>query len=221
MTNYVSFSLWGNQPIYNVGAIRNAELMKTIYPDWKMIVFYDFTVPSETIQKLIDLDVVVRDMTNSGFYGMFWRFFAHDEPDCEYVVFRDTDSRISEREKFAVDEWIYSGKSIHIMRDHPAHGIPYGNNRLGILGGMWGIKTRVIPITELIRRYPKAKENSYGNDQAWLKSIYSIFENDRCTHDEFFENKLFPIKRVGQRFIGERINIDENPLTQDYLSIPL
>ena len=221
MTNYVSFSLWGNQPIYNVGTIRNAELMKTIYPNWKMIVFYDNTVPSETIQKLVDLGVVVRDMTDSGIYGMFWRFFAHDEPDSKYVVFRDSDSRITEREKLAVDEWIDSGKSIHVMRDHPAHGVPFGNNSLGILGGMWGIKTGVIPITELIKRYPKSKENNYGNDQSWLKSIYSIFENDRCTHDEFFEKKPFPIKRVNQRFIGERINVDETPLTQDYLSIPL
>ena len=38
---YVSFSLWGNDPFYNVGAIRNAELMPTIYPDWKMVLYYD------------------------------------------------------------------------------------------------------------------------------------------------------------------------------------
>lgn len=38
--NYVSFSLWGDNPIYNVGIIKNAELMETIYPGWKMIVFF-------------------------------------------------------------------------------------------------------------------------------------------------------------------------------------
>lgn len=219
MTNYVSFSLWGNQPIYNVGVLKNAELMETIYPGWKMIVFYDNTVPSDTIQKLIDKGVVVKDMTESGFYGMFWRFFAHDEPDCEYVVFRDADARITEREKLAVDEWISSGKSIHVMRDHPAHRIPYGNNGLGILGGMWGIKSRVIPITELIKRYPLAKENKYGNDQSWLKSIYSIFENDRCTHDEFFENKPFPIKRKPGEFIGSRIDQNDMPVGTDHLAV--
>jgi hypothetical protein len=31
---YISFSLWGDKPIYNVGAIKNAELWKNIYPDW-------------------------------------------------------------------------------------------------------------------------------------------------------------------------------------------
>jgi len=32
MKKVVSFSLWGDNPIYNIGAIRNAELAKEIYP---------------------------------------------------------------------------------------------------------------------------------------------------------------------------------------------
>lgn len=216
MTKYVGISLWGNQPIYNIGAIKNAELMETIYPDWKMIVYYDNTVPIETIEKLQELGVIVKDMTDSGVYGMFWRFFAHDEPDCEFAIFRDADSRFTEREKLAVDEWINSGKSLHVMRDHPAHRIPYGNNGLGILGGMWGIKSGVVPLTEMIKRFPKSKEFNYGNDQTFLKNVYFIFMDDRCTHDEFFENKPFPIKRINGRFIGERINEFDNPVTEDY-----
>jgi hypothetical protein len=219
MTNYVSFSLWGNQPIYNVGAIRNAELMKTIYSDWKMIVYYDNTVPSETIDKLKELDVVVKDMTGTDIYGMFWRFFAHDESDCQYSIFRDADARLTEREKLAVDEWINSGKSIHVMRDHPAHRIPYGNSGLGILGGMWGIKSGIIPLTDLIKRFPKSKEFQYGNDQTFLKTIYSIFQDDRCTHDEFFENKPFPIQRNPGEFIGSRIDHNDMPVGTDHLAV--
>ncbi|HPC77997.1 MAG TPA: hypothetical protein PK811_06665, partial [bacterium] len=44
---------------------------------------------------------------------------------------RDTDSRLNPREADAVEEWIESGKSFHIMRDHPQHNVP-------ICGGMWG-----------------------------------------------------------------------------------
>jgi hypothetical protein len=217
--NYVSFSLWGDQPIYNVGTIRNAELMKTIYPDWKMIVYYDNTVPTESIEKLKELGAVVKDMTGTDIYGMFWRFFAHDEPDCEYAVFRDSDSRLTKREKLAVDEWINSGKSIHVMRDHPAHRIPYGNSGLGILGGMWGIKSGIIPLTDLINKYPKSKELQYGNDQTFLKTIYSIFQDDRYTHDEFFENKPFPIKRNLGEFIGSRIDHNDMPVGTDHLVV--
>jgi hypothetical protein len=89
MSKYLSFSLWGNNPLYNIGAIRNAELWKTIYPDWKMILYYNDTVPKETIDKLVELDVLTIKIDDFD-YGYFWRFFASDIPDCEYSIFRDT-----------------------------------------------------------------------------------------------------------------------------------
>jgi hypothetical protein len=155
-------------------------------------------------------------MSDSGIYGMFWRFFTANIDDCEYVIFRDTDSRLSIREKIAVDEWIDSSKSIHVMRDHPYHRIPCGNDRLGILGGMWGIKGNVIPIVEMIKRFKLSNVHNYGNDQKFLRDVYNLFKNDRTTHDEFFENKPFPIKRENGRFVGERIDINENPVGDDY-----
>lgn len=213
---YVSFSLWGDKPIYNIGAIKNAELMSEIYPEWKMVVYYDNSVPNETIYRLNELKVKTILFPDNTIYGMFWRFFAVDIPDCEYAIFRDADSRISIREKLAVDEWIKSGKSLHVMRDHPYHRIPAGNNQLGILGGMWGIKNGILPISEMIYKFNKSKEHQYGNDQFFLKSIYLSLNNDRVTHDEFFEKKFFPIKRENGRFIGERIDENDNPLTGDY-----
>ena len=216
---YISYSLWGNAPIYNVGIIENAKQVNDIYPGWKMIVYYDNTVPIETIEKLIELGVECIDATPLSLYGMFWRFFAADRFECEYAIFRDADSRLSIREKMAVDEWIESGKTIHVMRDHPNHGIPYGKDRLGILGGMWGIKGNVIPLGQSIKNFKRSNETIYGNDQTFLKKIYSIFENDRCTHDDFFEKKPFPIKRENGRFIGERMNVNNEPLNNDYLAI--
>lgn len=213
--NYVSFSLWGNKPIYNVGTIRNSELMSEFYPDWKMIVYYDNSVPRETIEKL-NKNSVITKLVQTKIYGMFWRFFAVDEPDCQYAIFRDADSRISERERLAVQEWIRSGKALHVMRDHPYHAIPAGNNQIGILGGMWGIKNGILPLNEMIRKFYKSNDHTYGNDQAFLKMIYNALENDKFTHDEFFEKKPFPIPRKNGRFIGERIDEFENPLTRDH-----
>jgi hypothetical protein len=102
------------------------------------------------------------------------------------------------------------------MRDHPYHKIPAGTNQMGILAGMWGIKNNVIPITDMIKNSNKSKEHRYGSDQAFLKNVYNILINDRCTHDEFFEQKPFPIIREGRRFIGERIDENDKPLTDDY-----
>ena len=213
---YLSFSLWGDQPIYNVGAIKNAELWKEIYSDWQMIVYYDNSVPTETIDKLKSMDVKLVDMSNKNIYGMFWRFFANDLPNSEYSIFRDCDSRLTLREKLAVDEWIASKKTLHVMRDHPYHRIPCGNFELGLLGGMWGIKGKKIKINQLVSIYPNKSLIKYGEDQTFLRVIYNLFKNDKFTHDEFFEKKPFPIPRENQRFIGERINIDETPLTDDF-----
>jgi hypothetical protein len=213
---YISFSLWGDQPIYNIGVLKNVNLVKEIYKDWKMVVYYDNTVPTETINELKKQNVLTIDMTDKNIYGMFWRFFAVDLPDSTHVIFRDGDSRVSVREKMAVDEWLESGKTLHVMRDHPYHRIPCGNDRLGILGGMWGIKSKKIPLTKLIQNYPNKGKIFYGEDQTFLKTVYSLFENDRCTHDDFFEKTPFPIKRENGRFVGERIDENENPVTDDY-----
>jgi hypothetical protein len=47
---YISYSLWGDGPIYNVGIIRNSELYKRIYPDWKMVVYYKNLVSKKNYQ---------------------------------------------------------------------------------------------------------------------------------------------------------------------------
>lgn len=215
---YISYSLWGDNELYNIGMVKNAEQVPKIYTGWQMIVYHDNSVPTGTLNILENLNVKLVNVDGHT-HGMFWRFFASDLIDCEYAIFRDGDSRLSVREKMAVDEWIESGKTIHVMRDHPAHQIPYGNNGLGILGGMWGIKGNTIPMKESVENFSKNKTMGYGIDQTFLKPIYNVFENDRCTHDDFFEKKPFPIKRENGRFIGERMNVNDEPLNNDYLAI--
>ena len=68
----------------------------------------------------------------------------------------------------------------------------------------------------MINSYPNKGKIFYGEDQTFLKTIYSLFEKDRFTHDDFFEKKPFPIKRIEGRFIGERIDENESPVTDDY-----
>lgn len=217
---YLSFSLWGDKTIYNAGIISNVKLhAKGIYYNWKIVVYYDNSVPKKTIDTLKYFGVKLIDMTGTNIYGMFWRFFSEDLPNAEYSCFRDCDSRISLREQLAVNEWINSGKSLHVMRDHPAHIIPFGNDRPGILGGMWGIKSGAIPLNKMILDYVNNKELGYGADQTFLKSVYNLFENDKYTNDEFYEKKPFPIPRESGVFVGGRIDENEKPIGEDYMQV--
>ncbi|MGN8059072.1 hypothetical protein ACTJKN_22485 [Pedobacter sp. 22163] len=213
--NYISYSLWGCDKIYLAGIVVNVELAEKIYPGWKTIVYHDSSVPIETILRLQQLGAITIDVTGD-IYGMFWRFYAADLPDCNYVVFRDSDSRLSIREKMAVNEWMISNNALHIMRDHPYHQDPVNNIPHFILGGMWGIKGNVIEMKKMIKHYSLGRTLAYGSDQIFLNDVYHKLKTSIIIHDDFFSNKPFPIKRTGYRFIGERIDENENPASEDW-----
>lgn len=207
MTNKsIAFSLWGDNPKYNVGAIKNAQLALTIYPDWTCVFFISsHSVPEQTKIELEKFsNVIVRAMNDSDSWAnLFWRFQTCFDPQFDVCIFRDTDSRLNMREKYAVDYWLKQNKTIHIMRDHPHHGYP-------ILGGMWGYrKNDQYNIKELLTTY--VARDKYGTDYEFLGNIlYPLIKEDKIVHDEFFDKKPFPTMRQGTEFVGDVY--DENDI---------
>ena len=56
MKKVITFSLWGDKPMYNIGAIKNAELAREVYPDFECWFYiHEETVPIETILKLREI----------------------------------------------------------------------------------------------------------------------------------------------------------------------
>ena len=203
MKKIISFSLWGDNPMYTVGAIKNAELALDVYPDWVCRYYVGKSVPIDIITSLVERkNTEVFVMNEQGDWtGMFWRFYPASDADVNIMISRDTDSRLNLREKAAVDDWLASDKDFHIMRDHPHHATE-------ILGGMWGIRgNRLSNMKQMIHNYTKG--DFWQVDQNFLKEqIYPIIKNYACVHDEFFEKKSFPTKRSGIEFVGQIF--DEN-----------
>jgi hypothetical protein len=201
MKKIISFCLWGDSPKYTVGAIKNAHLADDIYPDWICRYYIGKSVPIKIIEELYaKRNTELFIMNEQGNWsGMFWRFLPASDPDAEVMMSRDTDSRLSEREKAAVEEWLESDKDFHIMRDHPGH-------QTEILGGMWGAKRGAIPqMGNLISEYTKGE--FWQVDQNFLRQkIYPLVHNNAYVHDSFFEKKPFPTKR------REGIDRHGNPL---------
>jgi hypothetical protein len=197
MKKIISFCLWGNNPKYTMGALRNAELAKTVYPGW-IPRFYIGSSTSPVVSKqLLKTDAEVINMPEEGDWrGMFWRFYPAGESNVEVMLSRDTDSRLSLREKAAVDAWLATDSPFHIMRDHPAH-------RTEILGGMWGARGGFLTeMKELINQYQKG--DFLQVDQNFLREqIYPRVKNVAVVHDEFFERKPFPTPRVNYEFVGD------------------
>lgn len=220
MTKIVSFSLWGDKPIYNIGFIGNYELCKVVYPDWCVFIYYNNSIGNETLRFIRQKRIRAFNMTGSVIPGLFWRFLANDAPGAEHIIFRDCDSRVSLREADAVGEWLSSGKTLHVMRDHPYHETPFGCPGLGMLGGMWGVKGGAVKMAPMIYRFLRYNEPKWGSDQSFIYEIYERFGGDMLVHDEFFCGKAFRIKRTDRHFVGERIDEHENRVGDDYLLIP-
>jgi hypothetical protein len=200
MKKIISFSLWGDNPKYTIGAIKNAELTPIIYPGWISRFYCGESVPTDIIKTLISLpntEVVMMDV-DGDWTGMFWRFYACEDSDI--MLSRDTDSRLSNREKLAVDEWLESNKDFHIMRDHPYH-------KTEILGGMWGCRNGILnDIESEIIKYNKG--NFWQVDQNFLKEkIYPKILKNCFVHDSFFKievnSKQFPSERINKEFVGD------------------
>jgi hypothetical protein len=207
MKKIISFSLWGDNPKYTIGAIRNAELTPIIFPNWVSRFYCGKSVPEDIIEKLKSLpqiEVIIMD-EDGDWTGMFWRFYACEDSDI--MLSRDTDSRLSNREKLAIDEWLESDKDFHIMRDHPYHNTE-------ILGGMWGVRNGLLKnIKELIQEYIKG--DFWQVDQNFLREkIYPLVVNNSFIHDSYqsynHNSKQFPSERINKEFVGDVFDENEN-----------
>ena len=68
MKKIISFCLWGDNPKYTIGAIENAKLAKTIYPDWICRFYVSENVNQSIINKLIELNSEIIKKPNKNIF---------------------------------------------------------------------------------------------------------------------------------------------------------
>ena len=144
MKKVISFSLykapehWENIMETNFnkylnGLYENFKTLEKSYPGWFIYLYHSDDITEEMLLTFKDFpNFESKLVTNKSLNAMQWRFLPNDDKEVERFIVRDADSRITERERVSVEEWINSGKVLHIMRDHPHH-------HYHILGGMWGM----------------------------------------------------------------------------------
>lgn len=215
----IVYCIWGNDPIYWIGALENIRLASILYPDWICRFYIDRSSDINLIRSISgnNVEVILMDSKVTNYEnisdrfnhsGLFWRFLPLLEKDVNIVISRDCDSRISKREVDAVNEWLSSDKDFHIMRDHPYHQVP-------ILSGMWGSRNNLLlNINELLKKWDTndTKGMYHAEDQDFLgQVIYPIVVNNSFEHSEFnisYNNIVynFPTTRVNYEFIGDVFN---------------
>lgn len=215
----ISFGLWGDTPIYLVGAQENVRLCSEVYSGWTCRFYVDDSVSEKVLSSLETHGAeVVQKGPSDGAIGLFWRFEPLLDRTIERFIVRDCDSRLNAREARAVQEWIDSGKAFHSMRDHPFHGIP-------VMGGMWGSIPYIIPNIDKILDDFKNKAGElfirrskyFHTDQIFLCDVLwplikdkALVHDDRCMLGE--NDRPFTVKLPEGQFVGQQWGADNIPL---------
>ncbi|XP_043242895.1 uncharacterized protein LOC122392271 [Amphibalanus amphitrite] len=216
--NVLAYTFFGdNVTAYLSGIERNAMRALLFYPGWTMRVFHDGKASSsewnntacEITCKFRNVDFCdvrhlpgLGDISNQ--FGGVWRFAVIADESVERFVVRDLDSILTQRERDAVNEWLESNKTFHVMRDHPFHGDE-------ILAGMWGGWNRYND------KYRRLRQQMIGSirptrrfnwDQTLLRDVLwpeMVRTGDLMSHDSY-QCQHFPFT---QPFPTQRYNMTE------------
>ncbi len=183
----ITFSLFGDKKIYCQGAVENAKLAKLIYPDWVARFYVSQTVPIQYVHQLLSHDAEVFYCKQEDLYdGLVWRFKPFIEDNVSAWISRDCDSRLNWREKEAVDEWLESDKSVHLMRDSHNHGYTMMAGMFGVNNDLFHARYGKLDFDKWKFAYPLKKES----DQVILNlKVWPLIANDHLCHDHWRHNK--------------------------------
>lgn len=184
----ISFSLYGNKPCYQAGAILNVIEARRLLPDW-ICRFY--TTDNEGVTNLLKyLGAEVVDMNQEidpkirKAYRL-WRFLAVDDPSVKAVLSRDSDSVVSEREVVCIDRWLNDPEGVDwtwlIIRDHPAH------TCVPVLAGMWGYVRTEDSCDFLSDEDDPLKESMRSKILKWNRSPVQAAHTDQSLLKDFYE----------------------------------
>ena len=206
--NVISFSLWGSDPRYVKGALRNAAAAIDVYPGWTVRFYCDDSVPAAVVKRLKEYGVEIhtRPAPESFFDGLLWRFEVVSDPTVARFLIRDCDSVLNVKERVAVDEWLASDKWFHAMRDYPSH-------TEVILAGMWGGVAGILPeVGELRENFHPTTAPTRTFDQQLLREVvWPMVRESVMIHDSVYTGALdsVPYPDVGTLPPGYHIGQNE------------
>lgn len=175
----IAFSLFGSVEHYRLGLIRNIEIAGRLFPDWVCLAYCDEQNYKHLEHlRFANARIILQQRESNGLSGMTWRLNACHDASNEIILFRDTDSFLTTREKEIVDEWLKSPFDVHLIRDHPLHTSP-------VMGGMFGVRGRSAQLlSEIIKLHHEAhSKTGYGDDQDFLnKHFYPKIKHRAMVH---------------------------------------
>lgn len=209
MKKIISFSLFGDDPKYYVGAEKNITINKELLPDWETVIYYlPEKIKIEYINKLEDLGGILIDVSNKIIgdktpieFPFFWRFLTFLNEGIHLV--RDLDSRMSDREVEYIRRWEQSDCKYFIIRDHPWHA--------PAPSGLFGINGKDIDFEHHFHDYVKNNNLVWGTDQDILYQYIQNIDSKNIYYCGFDKPESY-IPRIDKNFfIGMQLDENDKP----------
>jgi len=136
--NIISMSLDGDDIDKLYGALRYSQLVPIVFPRWRLRVYASSLALNTTgshhvlrilVKKLENSGVEVfkvRGLTATRIPSGLWAYLAADDIDVDRFVVRNSDTRPSDRESAALDDWLLTNatlRPLYCIRDHPLHAV--------------------------------------------------------------------------------------------------
>ena len=174
----ISYSIFGKERLYRIGLLKNVELAKKLFPEWK--VFIHLNPNYEDKQFLKDINQPHTELIDLKEEhpqdGYMWRMLPMEQ-NHEAVIIRDIDTRLFDRDKKLVDYWLDSDCKFHVCRDN------FGSYQ-PILGGLWGGKNSKLKIKDNWDIWKK-NQGVYLWDNGFLKKyVYPEIRKDLLVFSE-------------------------------------
>ena len=211
MKQVIAYSLYGSDSRYMIGAIKNALLAQKHFAGYEIRFYTGASVPDwtrSTLALIPNVQLIECDEPEDH-TAKLWRFKALADDQADVVLSRDTDARLTRRERLAHEDFLASRLDFHIMKDHPI-----GHN-YKISAGMFAARTRAIPADLAIAE----GQNYYTQDQDWLAAeLWPQIKDSALIHDENYETptegqskrRAFPIaKKATLHHIGAALEADD------------
>jgi len=231
----ISMSLYGKDPLYTWGVIRNAQLVPVYLPDWTLRVYIasdasptELTVPPRIVNKLQLLGAeIVAVLSGNSITPRNWRLLVANDEQIDYFLIRDADTRLSERDAVIIKDWLSTAEKngsavIHCIHDHPKHADQ------AIIDGLWGGRPRMLyhrlskhvtDIPELASSASSKEMNAVLNSVLWPAVADVAYCHDSVSPCDRWSpaasRHAFPIARSGQDYLGQKFDQHQELVSND------
>ena len=136
--NVISVSIDGDDIDKLYGALRYSQLVPIVFPRWRLRIYTSSAALNTTNSHHV-LRILVKKLKNSGVEvfkvrgqtaehlpSELWPYLVADDAEVDRFIVRNSDTRPSDREAAALDDWLMTNgtvKALYCIRDHPLHAV--------------------------------------------------------------------------------------------------